>query len=167
MFNIVNGFTPLKSNSEFWVNGEIPWFTINDVHRQGRFITTTEKCITKKALSKNSERVVPSNTVLLCCTASIGEYAFAKIPLTTNQQFNALVVKEPYRSLIDPLFVLEFVKTLKGKLIELAGKTTFNFVSVGKVSNILFPLPPLAEQKRIVAKLEELLPLCERLKELS
>ena len=164
VFNIVNGFTPLKSNSEFWVNGEIPWFTINDVHRQGRFITTTEKCITKKALSKNSERVVPSNTVLLCCTASIGEYAFAKIPLTTNQQFNALVVKEPYRSLIDPLFVLEFVKTLKGKLIELAGKTTFNFVSVGKVSNILFPLPPLAEQKRIVAKLEELLPLCERLR---
>ena len=162
MFNIVNGFTPLKSNPEFWANGDIPWFTINDVHRQGRFITTTEKHITKKALAKGSERIVPSDTVLLCCTASIGEYAFTKIPLTTNQQFNALVVKEPYQNLIDPLFVLEFVKTLKGKLIELAGKTTFNFVSVGKVSKILFPLPPLAEQKRIVAKIEELLPLIDR-----
>ena len=47
--------------------------------------------------------------------------------------------------------------TLKSTLLNLAGKTTFEFVSVQKVSQILIPLPPLPEQKRIVAKIEELL----------
>lgn len=164
LFNIVNGFTPLKSNPEFWTDGDIPWFTIEDVRRQGRFISSTEKFITRKALAKNTERIVPADTVLLCCTASVGEYAYTNIPLTTNQQFNAFVVKEYYKNAVYPLYVFEYAKTLKGSLIDRAGKTTFNFVSVGKLSNMLIPLPPLAEQKRIVAKLEEILPLCERLK---
>lgn len=164
LFNIVNGFTPLKSNPEFWTDGDIPWFTFEDVHRQGRFISSTEKFITRKALAKNTERIVPADTVLLCCTASVGEYAYTKIPLTTNQQFNAFVVKEYYKNAVYPLYVFEYAKTLKGSLIDRAGKTTFNFVSVGKLSNMLIPLPPLAEQKRIVAKLEEILPLCGRLK---
>jgi type I restriction enzyme S subunit len=164
LFSIVNGFTPLKSNLEFWTDGDIPWFTIEDVHRQGRFINSTEKYITRKALSKSTERIVPADTVLLCCTASVGEYAFTRIPLTTNQQFNAFVVKEYCKKAVYPLYVFEYAKTLKGALIDRAGKTTFNFISVGKLSNMLIPLPPLAEQKRIVAKLEEILPLCERLK---
>ena len=162
LFNIVNGFTPLKSNSEFWEDGDIPWFTIEDVHCQGHFITATKKFITRKALSKNTERIVPANTVLLCCTASVGEYAYTKIPLTTNQQFNAFVLKEHYQNAVYPLYVFEYAKTLKGTLIDRAGKTTFNFVSVGKLSNMLISLPPLAEQKRIVAKIEELLPLIDR-----
>ena len=164
LFNIVNGFTPLKSNPEFWTDGDIPWFTIEDVRRQGRFISSTEKFITRKALAKNTERIVPADTVLLCCTASVGEYAYTKIPLTTNQQFNAFVVKDYCKNAVHPLYVFEYAKTLKVSLIDRAGKTTFNFVSVGKLSNMLIPLPPLAEQKRIVAKLEEILPLCERLK---
>ena len=164
LFNVVNGFTPLKSNPEFWTDGDIPWFTIEDIHRQGHFILSTEKFITRNALSKNTERIVPPDTVLLCCTASVGEYAYTKISLTTNQQFNAFVVKEHYKEVVYPLYVFEYAKTLKGALIDRAGKTTFNFVSVGKLSNMLIPLPPPDEQKRIVSKLEEILPLCERLK---
>ena len=165
IFNIVNGFTPLKSNSDFWVNGDIPWFTIEDVHKQGRFIYNTQKFITQKALSKNTERIIPPNTVLLCCTASIGEYAYTKIALTTNQQFNALVIKKPFSTLIYPLYVYEFVQTLKTSIANKAGKTTFNFLSVSKLANFLIPLPPLAEQKRIVAKIEELLACCGALGE--
>lgn len=161
-FNIVNGFTPRRTEAKYWEHGNIPWFTIDDVRRQGRFIENTAQYITPEALSKNTARIIPADSVLLCCTASVGEYAYARIPLTTNQQFNAFVVKDEFKDIVFPMYVYEYVQTLKDSLIINAGKTTFNFLSVGKLSNMLFPLPPLAEQKRIVAKIEELLPYIDR-----
>lgn len=94
---IVNGFTPLRINPEFWNNGTVSWFTVEDIHSQGRRITHTSQYITQSALGKNTIRVLPPKTVLLCCTASVGEYAITEIPLTTNQQFNGLVIKEQWQ----------------------------------------------------------------------
>ena len=159
---IINGFTPLRSKSEFWINGTIPWFTVADIHLQGRIITKTSQSITEKALRNDSKRILPINTILLCCTASIGEYAINKIPLTTNQQFNGFVIKEEYKSILSPNYLFTIAPTFKRILLELAGKTTFNFVSVKKTESILIPLPPLAEQQRIVDKIDELLPLVEQ-----
>lgn len=157
--DIINGFTPLRSKSEYWKNGTIPWFTVADIHLQGRTISKTSQSITTEALNLNSKRILPINTILLCCTASIGEFAITKIPLTTNQQFNGLVVKD--KNILSPEYLFTITPTLKSKLLELAGKTTFNFVSVKKVESILIPLPPLAEQQRIVDKIEDLMPLVE------
>ena len=97
---IVNGSTPLRTNKVFWENGNFPWFTIDDIREQGRIITDTKQKVTEAALSKL--RVLPVDTVLLCCTASVGEYAITKIELTTNQQFNGLIVKD--RKKLNPEF---------------------------------------------------------------
>lgn len=78
---IINGSTPLRTHKEYWENGEFPWFTIDDIREQGRKITFTRQKITKVALNKL--RTLPIDTVLLCCTASVGEYAITKIELTT------------------------------------------------------------------------------------
>lgn len=71
------------------------------------------------------------------------------IPTTSNQQFNALTIKEEYIKIVTDDFLFLFTKTLEPILHELAGKTTFEFISVKKVSNILFPVPPVAEQIKI------------------
>ena len=159
--DIINGFTPLRSNMDFWQNGDIPWFTIDDMRECGRQISSTRQFISQKAIGENSKRLLPPNSILLCCTASIGEYAITKIPLTTNQQFNGIVIKTKYKNFCNAKFLFWVMPTLKSTLLNLAGKTTFEFVSVQKVSQILIPLPPLPEQKRIVAKIEELLKIVD------
>ena len=154
MCSIVNGFTPLRSESKFWDCGTINWFTVEDIKSQGEMIYSTKQKITDEATSK--ERIVRAGSVLLCCTASVGQCALAKINLTTNQQFNALTVKDVNRSILTDNYLFWFAKTLKPTLQRLSGKTTFEFVSVKKVGNILIPIPPFKEQQRIVAQIEKL-----------
>ena len=145
---ITNGFTPLRSEERFWKGGSINWFTVDDIHEQGEYITETKQRITQEATSE--ERIVRAGSVLLCCTASIGQCAITRIATTTNQQFNALTIKDEYRDILDDEYLFLFAKTLKDELNRLAGTTTFAFVSVKKVGNILIPIPPIIEQKRIV-----------------
>ena len=154
MCSIVNGFTPLRSESKFWDCGTINWFTVEDIKNQGEMIYSTKQKITDEATSK--DRIVRAGSVLLCCTASVGQCALAKIDLTTNQQFNALTVKDVNRSILTDNYLFWFAKTLKPTLQRLSGKTTFEFVPVKKVGNILIPIPPFKEQQRIVAQIEKL-----------
>ena len=151
---ITNGFTPLRTEPRFWTNGSISWFTVEDIRKQGEIINYTSQKITPAATSQ--ERIVRAGSTLLCCTASVGQCAITNIPLTTNQQFNALTIKEWFMPIVDDKYLYWFAKTLAPTLHSLAGQTTFEFVSVKKVGNILIPLPPLAEQQRIVAKIEDL-----------
>ena len=150
-----NGATPRREVKEYWENGTVPWFTIEDKREQGLYITHTKQHITDIALSK--DRIVPSDSVLLCCTASVGEVAYTTIPLTTNQQFNGLSVKDYCKDVLFSKFLLVFSFTLKEALNnKLATATTFNFVSVSKIENLLIPIPPLEEQKEIVNYIEEI-----------
>lgn len=153
--NILNGSTPLKQDETYWENGTIPWFTVEDIRSQGRVITKTIQHITEKALSETSVKLLPSNTVLLCCTASVGEFAIAEIPLTTNQQFNGLVVKEEYQDKLSPRFLYHLSSAFKDELIRISGQTSFNFVSVGVLKTLQIPLPPLSVQEEIVAEIEQ------------
>ena len=148
---IINGSTPLRTNKDFWENGDFPWFTIDDMREQGRIIGYTKQKVTQAALKKL--RILPSDTILLCCTASIGEYALTKIELTTYQQFNGLVIKN--KKEINPMFLLYFSSTLKDTLTNLSGKTTIDFIPISRLKEIQIPLPPLPEQQRIVSILDE------------
>ena len=135
-------------------NEDIPWFTIEDIRKQGRIISSTQKYITSKALKETSVKLLPKNTVLICCTASIGEHAITKIELTTNQQFNGMVIKEAYKNRLLPEYLFWVTSTFKNELLRLSGKTSFEFVSVKTLKTIEIPLPPLEIQEEIVKELD-------------
>lgn len=153
---IINGFTPLRTKQEYWSNPTIPWFTVDDIHLQGRKIYKTKQSINACALGSNSNRILPRDTVLLCCTTSVGEYAIAKIELTTNQQFNGLVIKPEYKSFINSSYLFILTSSFENALIKMAGKTTFNFISVKKLSSMLIPVPPLKDQMYIANLIEKI-----------
>jgi type I restriction enzyme M protein len=152
--NIFNGSTPSKKEDRYWENGTIPWFTVEDIRKSGRIIEKTEKFVTKEALNETSLKLLPKQSVLLCCTASVGEYAFAEIELTTNQQFNGLVVNNEFADRLLPKFLFFVASRFKDELLRLSGKTSFDFVSVGTLKTIQIPLPPIAIQQEIVTEIE-------------
>ncbi|MDQ5912195.1 MAG: restriction endonuclease subunit [Patescibacteria group bacterium] len=159
---IVNGSTPLRSNKDFWEGGNIDWFTIEDIRKQGRVIRITEQKITQRALKKMGDRLLPPESVLLCCTASVGEYAITKVPLVTNQQFNGLVIKDS--RILNPMFLFYFSSMLKDHLLTLSGKATIDFIPISRLKNIDINYPQISEQKRIVKILDETFKKIERIK---
>ena len=158
---IQGGSTPKRTESLYWENGTYPWFTIEDIREQGRIITDTKQKVTE--IAWNKLRVFPKDTILLCCTASLGEYAITKIPLTTNQQFNGLMIKD--KNYLSPMYLMHFCVTLKNILYALSGKATIDFVSAEKVRQISIPIPPIAEQEKIVAELDCLSGIIEKKKQ--
>lgn len=170
--DILNGSTPKRSISEYWMDGTIPWFTVDDIRSDGRIITRTNQKITEKALKETSVKLLPEDSVLLCCTASLGEVAITKIPLTTNQQFNGLVSKD--RKALFPYYLFYSAQKIGEGLKSKSGKTTINFLSVGNLSREEILIPPIKEQQKIaeildtvdeeIAKTQEVIKATEKLK---
>ena len=79
---------------------------------------------------------------------------FAEIELTTNQQFNGLIVKDNYSSRLLPKYLFHLATQLKDDLLKMSGKTSFNFVSGKSLKTVKIPLPPLEVQQQIVAEIE-------------
>ena len=145
--DVRGGSTPTRTTKEFWNNGTISWFTIEDIYEQGRYISETKQHITELATKKCF--VYPVDTVLICCTASVGEYAITKKEMASNQQFNGMMIKD--KSELHPEYLLYVASTLKEDLLRQAGKTTINFVSRSKLENIEIPVPPYSEQLGFVS----------------
>ena len=145
--DVRGGSTPTRTTKEFWNNGTIPWFTVEDIYEQGRYISETKQHITELATKKCF--IYPVDTVLICCTASVGEYAITKKEMASNQQFNGMMIKD--KSELHPEYLLYVASTLKEDLLRQAGKTTINFVSRSKLENIEIPVPPYSEQLGFVS----------------
>lgn len=144
---IVNGKTPLRSNDSYWMNGNINWFTIDDLRSQGRFISHTIQHITDIALKETGIKLVPKDSVLICCTASVGEVAYTLIETATNQQFNSLIPND--NSTLSPRYLYYAVDFISPELKRQMGTTTFGFVSTSKLSDLKIKLPQIKIQQKI------------------
>ena len=131
---------------------DVPWFTIDDIRKQGRLITNTSQHITKDALKETSVKLVPKLSTLICCTASVGEVAFNNIELT-NQQFNALIIKDELKKKLIPIHFW-ISSSLKEEIKEIAGSTSFEYLSVTNLKKIKIPLPSKEIQNQIVEELD-------------
>lgn len=163
VFNVGTGMTPLKTEVKFYQNGTIPWVTSSLTSQ--RYIADAETKITEYALENTSLAIYPAHTLIVAMYGqgkTRGQVSELLIDATVNQACAALgniVVDKCLVSYTYYFFLFNY-EMLRKK----AEGTSQPNLNVGKIKETLIPLPPLAEQKRIVAKLEEILPLCERLK---
>ena len=149
------GATPAKGIPEFYTNGTIPWLRTGELNNG--IVTDSEIKVTPYALQKCSLRECKVGDVLIAMYgATIGKVAIAGIELTTNQACCACTPYQVYNK-----YLLYYLMASKQKFIDLGEGGAQPNISRDKIVGFPFPLPPLAEQKRIVAKIEELLPKVE------
>lgn len=90
--SISSGGTPSRRNPAFY-HGDIPWAKIADVTSAGKWIDSTEECISTEALENSTARLFPKGTVLFTMYGSIGKTAITLRPLATNQAILGLIPK--------------------------------------------------------------------------
>ena len=149
-----NGGTPSKANSAFW-RGDIPWVSPKDM--KSLVITDTEDHVSAAAVESSATKLLPAGTVLCVVRSGILKHtlplAITARPMCTNQDILAIT---PDQERLDPKFLL-FV--LKGRSAEILRDGIKSGVTVESFHNGFFktfeiPLPPLEEQRRIVAEIE-------------
>lgn len=152
LFNTRNGYTPSKSKPEFWVNGTVPWFRMEDIRENGRILSKATQYVTENALKGTP---FPANSIIVATSATIGEHALITVPSLANQRFTYLVLKEKYASMFDSKFLYYYCFKLDSYCKECLNQGNFASVDMKKLVKFEFPLVPLPVQREIVRILDK------------
>jgi len=145
---VVTGTTPSKLQNEYY-GGNIPFVT----PRELGFIepvTDAATYLTEEGAGK--AKIIPENSVMVCCIGSLGKIGIAGRELVTNQQINSIIFDDTQ---VDHRYGFRFCETLKPLLEHIAPSTTIAIVNKSRFESLEIPLPPLAEQQRIAAILDQ------------
>ena len=95
------GGTPTSTNKEYY-NGEIPFLSINDITKQGKYVRYTENHLSRSGLENSSAWVVPEYSLIISMYASVGLVTINEVPITTSQAMFAMQLRD--KDLLDYLY---------------------------------------------------------------
>jgi type I restriction enzyme, S subunit len=150
-FHVVNGGTPSSSEDSYW-EGEIPWFTPEDLGRiETKVIASSRRQITKDGLANCGASLSPRGSVLISTRAPIGHVAVMGVDGCCNQGCRILV---PEGSKVSADFGYYVVVASNAVLNSVGKGTTFLELSAGALGAHFIPLPDPSEQRAIAAFLD-------------
>ncbi len=152
VFEIKNGYTPSKNNPEFWKNGTIPWFRMEDIRENGRILKDSIQHVTPKALK--GKKLFPKNSIIISTTATIGEHALLIVDSLANQQFTFLSKKANCGIALDMKFFFYQCFLLGEWCKKNTNVSGFASVDMTAFKKYKFPIPPLEIQQEIVKILD-------------
>jgi type I restriction enzyme S subunit len=148
---VIGGSTPPRHEPRYF-GGDIIWLTPTEVPKETvSVLKDSREHLTEAGFKASGVRWIPEGSILLTSRASIGYTAIAGTCLTTNQGFASFVVSGGFEA----KYLAWWLKSEKSNLEGLAGGTTFKEISKTVLKTVSVPIPPLAEQRRIVAAIEQ------------
>ncbi len=157
------GTTPSRTNPAYFNPPLIPWVTSGET--RDPFIAMTDEKVSPLALKETSLTVYPVGTLIVAMYGqgkTRGQISELRIEASTNQACSAITPLLPNIELRK--YIKLFFEKIYDEIREKAAGGAQPNLNVGKIKATLISLPPLAEQHRIVAKVDELMALCDRLK---
>ncbi len=142
---IITGSTPLTQISEYW-NGTISWITPTDIN-DNKDIFNSERKITQKGL--DTIRMIPKNSVLVTCIASIGKNAILRVNGACNQQINAIIPNKDFNA----DFIYYLMENNKQHLLGKAGVTATYIISKQVFEEIDFFVPKDLNEQIAIANI--------------
>lgn len=162
LFMVLGGATPNKATPKYW-EGTTPWVSPKDM--KVSYIADAQDHVSESAFIETRLPLIPKNSLLVVVRGMILLHSFpialTSVPVAINQDMKAFV---PFIKDILPYFMLA-LKGHKNELLNLVAHSTHGTCKLEsyKLFSFKFGLPPLAEQERIVAKVEKLMATCDAL----
>jgi type I restriction enzyme S subunit len=148
IYDVVGGGTPSTSIAEYW-EGDIPWITSTDI--LGLRDIRPRKQITAQAIENSATNLVPAGSLIVVTRVGLGRIALTNMPICFSQDSQALVACNTSLLPDYSLYCLsEAVQVFKWR----HRGTTINGVPKKQLAQLLFAVPPLPEQRRIVEEIE-------------
>ena len=161
IFHLKNGYTPSKGVKEYWENGSIPWFRMEDIRENGRVLNTALQKVSESAVKGG--KLFPANSIIIATSATIGEHALITIPFLANQRFTVLSLKPEYIDKFNIYFLYHYCFTLDDWCQKNTTMSSFASVDMNGFRKFPIPIPPLSVQTEIVKILDVLTALTSEL----
>lgn len=154
VFDIRNGYTPSKSKTEYWENGTIPWFRMEDIRANGNILSDSIQHITPEAIKGFG--LFPAYSIIVATSATIGEHALITVESLANQRFTYLSKKKSFEERVDMMYFHYYMFVIDEWCKKNTNTGGFLSVNMSAFRQLRIPLPPLAEQQRIAQTLTAL-----------
>ncbi|ETK12927.1 hypothetical protein T235_06535 [Tannerella sp. oral taxon BU063 isolate Cell 8/11] len=153
IFETRNGYTPSKANADFWTNGTIPWYRMEDLRTKGRILEDSIQHITPQAIK--GKGLFKAGSIILATTATIGEHALLIADSLANQQFTNFSIRKSLADSLIPKFIYYYFFVIDEWCKQNVNVSSFPSVDIERLKSVLFPIPPLHVQQRIVSLLDK------------
>ena len=165
VFHLKNGYTPSRSKQEFWENGTVSWFRMDDIRQNGQVLHNSLQKVSAGAVKGG--KLFPANSLIFSTSATIGEHALISVPHLANQRFTNLSLKERYLGTFVDKFLFYYGFLLAEWCKKNTKKSSFPSVDMDRFRKFEIPIPCPEDPKKSLTIQAEIVRILDRFTELT